>query len=118
MRDEPNASNRPPRANEGGRRRINDPTAATVPDRSAGCTAAAPLCDGAPTAELASFGIEMPTRSIEDVALADGACRNLTAPTDRTCNSGAADRECLLVQLKSRRVAKDHDVRSSQMRSS
>ena len=64
------------------------------------------------------IGIEMPLRSIEDVALADGACRNLTAPTNRTCNSGAADRECLLVQLKSRRVAKDHDARSSQMRSS
>ena len=59
----------------------------------------------------------MPWRSIEDVAPTDGTCRDLPAPTERTDDSGAADRECLFVRLKSGRVANDPDARSSQMRS-
>ena len=91
-----------------------DPADGARPVR--GCAAAAPLCDGARTAQGIT-GIELPRRSIEHVAPTDGTCRDLPAPTERTDDSGAADRECLFVRLKSGRVANDPDARSGQMRS-
>ena len=38
---------------------------------------------------------------MKNVGLTDGACRELPARTDKTCDSGAADRECLVVPTSS-----------------
>ena len=61
------------------------------------------------------IGIKLPLRSVEHVAFTDGACRDLTAPTEKTSDSGAADRECLLLRTGPRRAANSPDARSSQM---
>ena len=45
--------------------------------------------------------IEMPRRSIEHVALADGTCRGLPAVTAPTEDSGAAAREYSLLRTQS-----------------
>ena len=103
--------------NEGEHRRLNNPTAdGARPVRGLRrCRAAVRR---SPDRRAGIIGIEMPPRSIENVALTDGACRDLPAPTERTADSGAADRECLLARIKSGRAANHPEARSSQMQSS
>ena len=74
-------------------------------------------CAKEPDRRAGVIGIKIPSRSIANVALTDGACRELPALTEKTRNSGAADRECLFVRTGPQRVANDPDARSSHMRS-
>ena len=57
------------------------------------------------------IGIKLPSRSIEDVALTDGACRDLPALTEMTDDSGAAARECHVARNEFRPAADDPDAR-------
>ena len=62
------------------------------------------------------IGIDMPLRSIEEVADADGASPDWPESTERTWDSGAAVREGSLLRTRSRRAANNPDARSRQMR--
>ena len=50
-------------------------------------------CAMEPRSPAGVIGINMPWRSVEDVAFTDGPSRNLPLPTEETDDSGAAARE-------------------------
>ena len=51
-----------------------------------------------PDRRVGVIGINTPWRPIEDVALADGTCRDLPALIEGTADNGAAVREYLLLR--------------------
>ena len=82
------------------RRRIKQPDTATVPDWPT-ARSSPRRCAKEPDRGAGIIEIEMPRRSIEHVALADGTCRGLPAVTAPTEDSGAAAREYSLLRTQS-----------------
>ena len=115
VRDEPDKANHPPRVNERWRRCLNNPTvdvARPVHTARHGRAGVRRSLDR----RAGVIGINMPWRPIEDVALADGTCRDLPALIESPTDSGAAGRECSLLRNPTRPAANNPNARSSPMR--
>ena len=69
-----------------------------------------------PRSPAGVIGINMPRRSVEDVAFTDGPSCNVPLPTEETDDSGAAARESHVARNGLRPAANDPNVRRSQMR--
>ena len=73
-------------------------------------------CAMEPDRRVGVIGINMPWRSVEDVASTDGPSRNVPVPTEETDDPGAAARECHVARNRFRPAATDPEARRSQMR--
>ena len=96
MRDEPADSNHPSRVNECWRRCRNNPTVDVARPVPTACHGRAAV-RRSPDRRAGVIGINMPWRPIEDVALADGTCRDVPALIEGTADNGAARPSVLVV---------------------